>query len=183
KETKLPKAQTKLSLDQINKIPKQGEMRSYYNNEERENFKIRPVLIMSNDWQNQHDKYSIIAPLTSDKKELEKSVASFEVLIEPNEKNGLDATSKILLNRLQIVDKNFRLIRKVGQVDTNKKNKTSKNLNQNDIKELKKEYDNSLFDYSYLVHSDKERNYDVEGAQRIIAGWIKRGLTHQEVKQ
>jgi PemK-like, MazF-like toxin of type II toxin-antitoxin system len=56
--------------------------------------------------------------LTSDKKELEKSIASFEVLIEPNEKNCLDATSKILLNRLQIVDKNFRLIRKVGQVDS-----------------------------------------------------------------
>jgi len=55
--------------------------------------------------------------LTSDKEELEKGVASFEVLIEPNEKNGLDATSKILLNRLQIVDKNFRLIRKIGQID------------------------------------------------------------------
>jgi mRNA-degrading endonuclease toxin of MazEF toxin-antitoxin module len=49
---------------------------------------------------------------------LKKSVASFEVLIEPNEKNGLDVTSKILFNRLQIVDKNFRLIRKVGQVDS-----------------------------------------------------------------
>jgi mRNA-degrading endonuclease toxin of MazEF toxin-antitoxin module len=73
---------------------------------------------MSNDWQNQHDKYTIVAPLTSDEEELKKSAASFEVLIEPNEKNGLDTTSKILLNRLQIVDKNFRLIRKVGQVDS-----------------------------------------------------------------
>ncbi|CAI2170671.1 13511_t:CDS:2 [Funneliformis geosporum] len=53
-----------------------------------------------------------------DKEELKKSIASFEVLIEPNEKNGLDETSKILLNRLQIVDKDFRLIRKVGQVDS-----------------------------------------------------------------
>jgi len=56
--------------------------------------------------------------LTSDEEVLKKSVASFEVLIEPNEKNGLDTTSKVLLNRLQIVDKNFRLIRKVGQVDS-----------------------------------------------------------------
>ncbi|CAG8547600.1 16003_t:CDS:2 [Racocetra fulgida] len=87
-------------------------------NIERENFKIRPVLIMSNDWQNQYDKYSVIAPLTSDKEELKKGVASFEVLIEPNEKNGLDKSSKILLNRLQIIDKNFRLIRKVAANST-----------------------------------------------------------------
>ena len=123
----------KLSLDQINvavgqmhkhsqmpRIPRQGEIWivDFNRKRERENFKIRPVLIMSNDWQNQHDKYSVIAPLTSDKEELKKSVASFEVLIEPNEKNGLEKTSKIFLNRLQIVDKNFRLIRKVGQVDS-----------------------------------------------------------------
>lgn len=104
----------------IDKIPRQGEIwiTDFNRKRERENFKIRPVLIMSNDWQNQHDKYTIVAPLTSDKEELEKSVASFEVLIEPDEKNGLDETSKILLNRLQIVDKNFRLIKKVGQTDS-----------------------------------------------------------------
>ena len=104
----------------IDKIPKQGEIwiADFNRKRERENFKIRPVLIMSNDWQNQHDKYAIVAPLTSDEEELKKSIASFEVLIEPNEKNGLDETSKILLNRLLIVDKNFRLIRKVGQVDS-----------------------------------------------------------------
>jgi len=109
-----------MSKEIVNKIPKQGEIWivDFNRKREEENFKIRPVLIMSNDWQNQHDKYSVIAPLTSDKEELKKSVASFEVLIEPNEKNGLDETSKILLNRLQIVDKNFRLIRKVGQVDS-----------------------------------------------------------------
>ena len=128
KKTKLPKAQTKLSSDQTNvavgqiidKIPYQGEiwLADFNRKRERENFKIRPVLIMSNDWQNQYDKYSVIAPLTSDKKELEKGVASFEVLIEPNEKNGLNTTSKILLNRLQIVDKNFRLIEKRGKVDS-----------------------------------------------------------------
>ena len=109
-----------MSKEIIDKIPKQGEiwLVDFNRKRERENFKIRPVLIMSNDWQNQHDKYTIVAPLTSDEEELRKSVASFEVLIEPNEKNGLDATSEILLNRLQIVDKNFRLIRKVGQVDS-----------------------------------------------------------------
>ena len=109
-----------MSKEIVNKIPKQGEtwIVDFNRKRERENFKIRPVLIMSNDWQNQHDKYAVIAPLTSDKEELKKSIASFEVLIEPNEKNGLDETSKILLNRLQIIDKNFRLIRKVGKVDS-----------------------------------------------------------------
>jgi len=109
-----------MSKEAIDKIPKQGEIwiADFNRKRERENFKIRPVLIMSNDWQNHYDKYSIIAPLTSDKEELEKGVASFEALIEPNEKNGLDATSKILLNRLQIVDKNFCLIEKKGQVDS-----------------------------------------------------------------
>lgn len=109
-----------MSKEVVNKIPKQGEIwiTDFNRKRERENFKIRPVLIMSNDWQNQHDKYSVVAPLTRDKEELKKSIASFEVLIEPNEKNGLEETSKILLNRLQIVDKNFRLIRKVGEVDS-----------------------------------------------------------------
>ena len=113
--------ETNVAVGQItNKIPKQGEIwiTDFNRKRERENFKIRPVLIMSNDWQNQHDKYVVVVPLTSDEEELKKSVASFEVLIEPNEKNGLDETSKILLNRLQIVDKNFRLIRRAGQVDS-----------------------------------------------------------------
>ncbi|KLL02488.1 MAG: hypothetical protein MRERC_1c083 [Mycoplasmataceae bacterium RC_NB112A] len=43
-------------------------------------------MIMSNDWQNKYDKYYVIAPLTSEEKELKKIVSSFEVLIEPNEK-------------------------------------------------------------------------------------------------
>ena len=109
-----------MNKEAIDKIPKQGEIwiADFNRKRERENFKIRPVLIISNDWQNQYDKYSVIAPLTSDKEELEKGVASFEVLIEPNEKNCLDATSKTLLNRLQIVDKNFCLIEKKGQVDS-----------------------------------------------------------------
>jgi mRNA-degrading endonuclease toxin of MazEF toxin-antitoxin module len=73
---------------------------------------------MSNNWQNQYNKYSVIAPLTSEEEELEKSVASYEVLIEPDERNGLDRKSKILLHRLRAIDKNFRLIEKKGQVDS-----------------------------------------------------------------
>ncbi|CAG8774691.1 16060_t:CDS:2, partial [Cetraspora pellucida] len=111
-DDKLEREQKEFQRKLIADYKRAGTSKNLQKEEERENFKIRPVLIMSNDWQNQHDKYSIVAPLTSDEEELKKSVASFEVLIEPNEKNGLDTTSKILLNRLQIVDKNFRLIRK-----------------------------------------------------------------------
>jgi mRNA-degrading endonuclease toxin of MazEF toxin-antitoxin module len=50
-------------------------------------------------------------------KELE-DIAPFEVLIEVNEKNGLDRKSKILLHRLRAIDKEFRLIEKKGQVDS-----------------------------------------------------------------
>jgi mRNA-degrading endonuclease toxin of MazEF toxin-antitoxin module len=68
---------------------------------------------MSNNWQNQYSDYSIIAPLTSEEEEL-SHVEPFEVLIEANEKNGLDRKSKILLHRLRAVDKNFRLIERKG---------------------------------------------------------------------
>ena len=79
KETKLSLDQTNVAVGQIaNKIPKQGEIwiTDFNRKRERENFKIRPVLIISNDWQNQYDKYSVIAPLTSDKEELEKGIRS-----------------------------------------------------------------------------------------------------------
>jgi len=55
--------------------------------------------------------------LTSEEKELE-NIAPFEVLIEANEKNGLDRKSKILLSRLRAIDKELRLIERKGQVDS-----------------------------------------------------------------
>jgi mRNA-degrading endonuclease toxin of MazEF toxin-antitoxin module len=101
------------------KIPKQGEiwLVDFNRKKEKEQSKIRPVLIMSNNWQNQYSDYSIIAPLTSEEEEL-SHVEPFEVLIEANEKNGLDRKSKILLHRLRAVDKNFRLIERKGWVDS-----------------------------------------------------------------
>ncbi len=55
--------------------------------------------------------------MTSEEKELE-NIAPFEVLIEANEKNGLDRKSKILLSRLRAIDKELRLIERKGQVDS-----------------------------------------------------------------
>lgn len=101
------------------KIPKQGEiwLVDFNRKKEKEQSKIRPVLILSNNWQNQFNRHSVIAPLTSEEKELE-NVASFEVLVEADEKNGLDRKSKILLHRLRAIIKELRLIERKGQVDS-----------------------------------------------------------------
>jgi|SRR6185369_16013287 len=101
------------------KIPKQGEiwLVDFNRKKEKEQNKIRPVVIMSNNWQNQYSNYSVVAPLTSEEEEL-KYVEPFEVLIEADEKNGLDRKSKILLYRLRAIDKELRLIEKKGQVDS-----------------------------------------------------------------
>src|SRR6266487_240924 len=73
------------------KIPKQGEiwLADFNRKKEKENSKIRPVLILSNNWQNQFNGYTVVAPLTSEEEEL-KDIAAFEALIEADEKNGLD---------------------------------------------------------------------------------------------
>ena len=101
------------------KIPKQGEiwLVDFNRKREKEQNKIRPVLIMSNNWQNQYNNYSLVAPLTSEEEEL-RSIELFEVLIEANKENGLDRKSKILLHRLRAIDKKERLITRLGKVDS-----------------------------------------------------------------
>ena len=91
-------------------------MADFNRKKEKEQSKIRPVLVLSNNWQNQYNGYTVITPLTSEEKELE-NVASFEVLIEASERNGLDRKSKILLHRLLAINKELRLIERKGQVD------------------------------------------------------------------
>ena len=101
------------------KTPKQGEiwLVDFNRKREKEQNKIRPVLILSNNWQNQYSDYSVIAPLTSEKEEL-SHIEPFEVLIEADERNGLGRKSKVLLHRLRAINKEFRLIEKKGQVDS-----------------------------------------------------------------
>ena len=102
-----------------NKIPRQGEiwLTDFNRKKVKEQSKIRPVLILSNNWQNLYNKYVVVAPLTSEKEKL-KYVESFEVLIEPDLENGLRKKSKILLHRLLAIDKQERLITKLGAVDS-----------------------------------------------------------------
>ena len=101
------------------KLPKQGEiwLVDFNRKREKEQNKIRPVLIMSNNWQNQYNDYSVVAPLTSEEEELE-NVEPFEVLIEANKENGLDENSKILLHRLLAIDKEERLITRLGTANS-----------------------------------------------------------------
>lgn len=101
------------------KLPKQGEiwLVDFNRKREKEQNKIRPVIIMSNNWQNQYNDYSVVAPLTSEEEELE-NVEPFEVLIEANKENGLDENSKILLHRLLAIDKEERLITRLGTANS-----------------------------------------------------------------
>ena len=102
------------------KIPKQGEfwLVDFNRKKVKEQSKIRPALILSNNWQNQYNKYVVVAPLTSEEEKI-KNVEFFEVLIERNRENGLDdEKSKILLHRLLAIDKQERLITKLGAVDS-----------------------------------------------------------------
>jgi mRNA-degrading endonuclease toxin of MazEF toxin-antitoxin module len=71
---------------------------------------------MSNDFQNEFDKQVVVSLITSKKEELVQ-VDPFEVLIDSTLQNGLERKSKILLNRLQTIDKELRLIKRLGQVD------------------------------------------------------------------
>ena len=102
-----------------NKIPRQGEiwLTDFNRKKFKEQSKIRPVLILSNNWQNLYNKYVVVAPLTSEEEKL-KYVEYFEVLIEPDLENGLREKSKISLHRLLAIDKKLRLIEKVGQTDS-----------------------------------------------------------------
>lgn len=99
------------------KIPQQGEiwLADFNRQKVKEQSKIRPVLILSNNLQNKTSRYVVVAPLTSDEEKV-KYVASFEVLIVVNKKNGLEAKSKILLHRLLAVEKKLRLIERKGKV-------------------------------------------------------------------
>src|SRR6266516_1649804 len=105
------------SSSSSSKIPKQGEvwLVDFNRKKIKEQSKIRPALVLSNNWQNQYNGYAVVAPLTSEEEKL-KYIEPFEVLIEVNPENGLDKKSKVLLHRLLAIDKRERLIRKLGQV-------------------------------------------------------------------
>src|SRR5438105_10866204 len=76
--------------------------------------KIRPAVVISNDIQNQHDRYLTVAPTSSDEMEI---VRPFEVLVLKTISNGLDYDSKILLNQIHSIDHQARLRKYCGQLE------------------------------------------------------------------
>src|SRR5439155_2425534 len=85
-------------------FPHQGEIyKVYFSKKGKEIGKIRPAMVISNNSQNEFDDQIVVVPLTSEPKEVAKE-RPFTVLIKVNKDNGLEKTSKILLNRIQTID-------------------------------------------------------------------------------
>ena len=74
--------------------------------------KLRPAVIIQNDYGNKFSPITIVAPITSQK--IDK-IYPFEVLLD-NVK-GLEKNSKAVLNQIRAVDMQ-RLIRKLGRLDS-----------------------------------------------------------------
>src|SRR5207248_4479734 len=96
-------------------FPQQGEIyKVYFSKKGKEIGKIRPALVISNNAQNEFDDQIIVAPLTSEPKEVDKE-RPFTVLIKVSKDNGLEKASKILLNRVQTIDVEKRLRDYIGR--------------------------------------------------------------------
>jgi mRNA interferase MazF len=76
--------------------------------------KIRPALVISNDIQNEYDRYLTVAPMSSDEMEI---IRPFEVLVLKTTLNGLDTDSKILLNQIHSIDHQARLRSYLGKLE------------------------------------------------------------------
>src|SRR3954471_12754556 len=96
-------------------FPQQGEIyKVYFQKRGKEIGKIRPALVISNNAQNEFDDQIIVVPLTSEPEEVSKE-RPFAVLIKTSKENGLEKTSKILLNRVQTIDVEKRLRDYIGR--------------------------------------------------------------------
>src|SRR3954449_12080390 len=96
-------------MSKVEKLPKKGEIWLVNNPERIKELgkDYRPVLIISNDEQNEYDDKVVAVPITSE--EVEK-VKLFEVFIKNTSETGLDCPSKILLNYPFTLDKELCLI-------------------------------------------------------------------------
>lgn len=74
-------------------------------------------MVISNKAQNEFDDQIIVAPLTSELQEVNKE-RPFTILIKVSEENGLEKTSKVLLNRVQTIDIEKRLRDYIGRASS-----------------------------------------------------------------
>jgi len=100
-------------MSKIEKLPKKGEIWLVNNPGRIKELgkDQRPVLIISNDEQNEYDDKTVAVPLTTDNVE---KIELFEVFIKNTPETGLDCPSKILLNYPFTLDKELRLVKKLG---------------------------------------------------------------------
>lgn len=100
----------------FSKLPKRGEiwLVDFNRKQEKEENKIRPVLIVSDDIQNEFDKWIVGIPMTT--KDVE-NVRLVEVFVKNTPETGLDYPSKLQFNYPRTIDKELRLIEKLGIAD------------------------------------------------------------------
>ena len=108
------------------KIPKNGEiwLTDFNRKNEKEESKIRPVLVISDNIQNECDRWIVVVPMTT--KDTEK-ILPVEVFVKNTPETGIDYPSKLQFNYPRTIDKELRLIDRLGVADreTIKKAKTA----------------------------------------------------------
>lgn len=99
------------------KIPFQGEIWLVEFPKAKESRKpFRPCVVISNDEQNIHDEEVIVLPLTTEEI-IPGEVQPFEIPVENNQETGLDEPSRILTNRIHTINKELRLVKRLGKID------------------------------------------------------------------
>jgi mRNA interferase MazF len=74
---------------------------------------FRPVLIISNNWQNEQADEVTVVSFTTQRIE---QVYPFEIFIANNSENGLNQSSKITTNLMFSLNKQLRLIKRLGKI-------------------------------------------------------------------
>ena len=109
------KKEKNLKISKRLSIPNQGEIWLAELPKIKEFSKpFRPVLVISNNLQNEFDNLITVATLTTDDVE---NVKPFEVFIENTPETGLDHPSKILVGYSFTIYKELRLIERLGMVN------------------------------------------------------------------
>ncbi|WNE40520.1 MAG: Endoribonuclease MazF9 [Mycoplasmataceae bacterium] len=100
-------------MSKVGKSPKKGEIWLINNPERIKELgkDYRPVLIISNNEQNEYDDKIVVVPLSTNNVEKAKL---FEVFIRNTPETGLDCSSKILLNYPFTIDRELRLLKYLG---------------------------------------------------------------------
>jgi mRNA interferase MazF len=111
------------------KIPKRGEiwLTDFNRKNEEEESKIRPVLIISDNIQNECDRWIVVVPMTTKNVE---NILPVEIFVKNTPETGIDYPSKLQFNYPRTIDKELRLIKCLGVVnrEMTEKSKTAWNI-------------------------------------------------------